>query len=385
MYKNFNILFHSQKSSDISLSHQTQQNSRRKNGNQQPPFAFSRKTRESETKHNCIMRPMLQFIALYILWFISNSCTSAQISGFTLIRTPSTELGPLADTIDLDVAGRSLSIKAEATLPPKGRIEFWFNGKKVRDEYTAPYAIGADSGGVYKSFPPMIVTGTHTVVAKTFDSKGKNLDSRTMKFTTTASKSPVAAPIFVPLPVATPIVAQPPIPAPVVVQPTVPIGTSGSYQILGELRKWHKVTLAFTGPFVSETDTVNPFLQYRFDVKFMHISSGKSYKIPGFFAADGNAANTSASSGNQWHCHFAPDEIGIWSFDVSFVQGTDISVSMAVGAPTSFHGQSGFFTIEASNKVGRDHRGKGRLMYVGQHHLQFAETGEWFLKAGADR
>jgi hypothetical protein len=34
--------------------------------------------------------------------------------------------------------------------------------------------------------------------------------------------------------------------------------------------------------------------------------------------------------------------------------------------------------------VGRDHRGKGRLQYVGEHHLRFAETGEWFLKAGAD-
>jgi len=332
-----------------------------------------------------MMHPLLQFIALHILWLISNSCTSAQVTGFTLIRTPSTELGPLADIIDLEVTGQSLSIKAEATLPSKGRLEFWFNGAKVRDEYAAPYSIGSDTGGVYKPFSPMIVTGTHTVVAKSFDSAGKNLDSRTMKFTTTATKSPVAAPIFVPIPVAAPTVAPPTVPVPIVVQPPVPTGAIGSYQILGELRKWHKVTLAFTGPFVSETDNVNPFLQYRFDVKFMHNSSGKSYKIPGFFAADGNAANTSASSGNQWHCHFAPDEIGIWSFDVSFVQGTDISVSTAVGAPTSFHGQSGFFTIEASNKVGRDHRGKGRLMYVGQHHLQFSETGEWFLKAGADR
>ena len=350
-----------------------------------------------------MMCPLLQFIALHILWLISNSCTSAQITGFTLIRTPSTELGPLADIIDLEVTGRSLSIKAEATLPSKGRLEFWFNGAKVRDEYAAPYSIGSDTGGVYKSFSPMIVTGTHTVVAKSFDSAGKNLDSRTMKFTTTASKSPVAAPIFVPIPVAAPTVAQTPAPAPIVAQTPAPApivaqtpapapifvqpttGTCGPYQILGELRKWHKVTLAFTGPFVSETDNVNPFLQYRFDVNFMHISSGKSYMVPGFFAADGNAANTSASSGNQWHCHFAPDEIGSWSFDVSFVEGTDISVSTAVGTPTSFHGQYGFFTIESSNKIGRDHRGKGRLMYVGQHHLQFAETGEWFLKAGADR
>ena len=36
-----------------------------------------------------------------------------------------------------------------------------------------------------------------------------------------------------------------------------------------------------------------------------------------------------------------------------------------------------------TDKTGRDHRGKGRLRYVGRHHLQFA-NGEYFLKAGAD-
>jgi hypothetical protein len=51
------------------------------------------------------------------------------------------------------------------------------------------------------------------------------------------------------------------------------------------------------------------------------------------------------------------------------------------GAP---HGLTGSFEVLPTNKVGHDHRGKGRLNYVGEHHLQFAETGEWFLKAGVD-
>ena len=37
-----------------------------------------------------------------------------------------------------------------------------------------------------------------------------------------------------------------------------------------------------------------------------------------------------------------------------------------------------------SDKKGRDLRAHGRLRYVGKHYLQFAETGQYFLKAGAD-
>jgi hypothetical protein len=48
------------------------------------------------------------------------------------------------------------------------------------------------------------------------------------------------------------------------------------------------------------------------------------------------------------------------------------------------HDESGSFIVEDTDKTGRDLRGKGRLNYVGEHHLQFAETGEWFLKGGVD-
>jgi len=158
-------------------------------------------------------------------------------------------------------------------------------------------------------------------------------------------------------------------------------------QISGELKKWHKVTLTFDGPGTSETADPNPFLDYRLNVTFKHQGSGKSYLVPGYFAADGDAANTSADSGNKWRVHFAPDRVGAWKYSVSFRKGRNVAVSERQNAGQSagyMDGQSGSFRIGPTNKTGRDFRGKGVLQYVGKHHLRFAETGEYFLKCGAD-
>jgi len=158
-------------------------------------------------------------------------------------------------------------------------------------------------------------------------------------------------------------------------------------QISGELKKWHKVTLTFDGPETSETADPNPFLYYRLNVTFKHEKSGKSYLMPGYYAADGNAANTSADSGNKWRVHFAPAQVGTWKYNVSFRKGPNVAVSEGKNAGQSagfMDGQSGSFNIEPTDKTGRDFRGKGLLRYVGKHHLRFAETSEYFLKCGAD-
>ena len=163
-------------------------------------------------------------------------------------------------------------------------------------------------------------------------------------------------------------------------------GTAPAASISGELRKWHKVTLSFGGPSTSESASTNPFTHYRLNVTFSHAASGKSYRVPGYYAADGNAANTSASSGNVWRVHFAPDETGTWTYSASFRTGSNVATdaSPTAGTATSFDGDAGSFSIAASDKTGRDFRGKGRLQYVGKHHLRFAETGEYFMKAGVD-
>ncbi|WP_235293033.1 DUF5060 domain-containing protein [Portibacter lacus] len=60
--------------------------------------------------------------------------------------------------------------------------------------------------------------------------------------------------------------------------------------------KWHKVTLQFDGPETSETSTPNPFSDYRLEVTFTKGSI--TYKVPGYYASDGNASETRAASGN---------------------------------------------------------------------------------------
>ena len=157
-------------------------------------------------------------------------------------------------------------------------------------------------------------------------------------------------------------------------------------EINGELKKWHKVTLSFEGPFHKETDTSpNPFLDYRLEVTF--INGNKTYKVPGFFAADGNAAESSSSEGNIWRVHFSPDAAGTWNYSVSFRSGSKVAIDENANAGTPvplLDGKSGSFTVQESNKSGRDFRGKGRLKYTGEHYLQFSEDGSYFLKGGPD-
>jgi len=156
--------------------------------------------------------------------------------------------------------------------------------------------------------------------------------------------------------------------------------------ISGELKKWHNVTITFEGPYSSETATPNPFRDYRLNVTFTHLATGKAYLVPGHYAADGDAANTGATSGNKWRVHFAPAEEGEWNYVASFRRGTDIAVSsdLTGGISASFDGESGSLQIASTDKTGRDHRGKGLLRYVGEHYMRFAETGEYFIKGGPD-
>jgi hypothetical protein len=170
------------------------------------------------------------------------------------------------------------------------------------------------------------------------------------------------------------------------VEATVLPEVAGQATITGELRCWHKVTFTWAGPNTSETAATNPFLNYRLNVTFTG-PSGQTYVVPGYFAADGNAANTGATSGSKWRCHFAPDEAGQWTYGVSFRTGSSVAIDLSPTAGSSgghMDGDAGAFSVEATDKAGLDLRGKGLLEYVGEHYYQFAGTGEYFLKQGAD-
>ena len=160
--------------------------------------------------------------------------------------------------------------------------------------------------------------------------------------------------------------------------------TACAADISGGLKKWHRVTLTFAGPDTSETDTTNPFTDYRLNVTFEN--GARKHIVAGFYAADGDAAQTSAVSGNKWRVHFVPDAEGRWSYTASFRTGKNVAISDDPGAgrPVAFDGMKGTFSTGPTDKTGRDFRAKGMLQYVGEHYLQFAETGEYFIKAGAD-
>ena len=86
--------------------------------------------------------------------------------------------------------------------------------------------------------------------------------------------------------------------------------------------KWNNLKIDFQGPETSELAENNPFLNYRLDVVF---STGEHRVIvPAFYAADGNAAESSADAGTIWRVNFRPDQEGDWKFEAYFRKGDSI-------------------------------------------------------------
>lgn len=144
---------------------------------------------------------------------------------------------------------------------------------------------------------------------------------------------------------------------------------------------WYPAILTFDGPAGNENETT--FRNYRLDVTFT--KGTKSFKVPGYFAADGNAGETSASSGNKWRVKFTPDESGEWNYQVSFRTGTDIAVSLDPNAGTPVvtnDGETGTFTAGPHNPTAPGLYAKGMFRYVGEHYGQFGSSNEWHVKAG---
>ena len=171
---------------------------------------------------------------------------------------------------------------------------------------------------------------------------------------------------------------------PALVQPRQPDG-QGDVAISGEMKQWHKVTLTLDGPFAHEQDNQpNAFTDLAFNVNFTHQSGSPSYNVPGYFATDGNAANSSAQSGTKWRAHLSPDKAGTWNYTVSFHRGQHAALNGGGEAIKQFDGARGSFEIAPTDKSGRDFRAQGRLQYVGKRYLQFAGSKEYFFKAGPD-
>ena len=132
---------------------------------------------------------------------------------------------------------------------------------------------------------------------------------------------------------------------------------------------WHPVTVSFRGPDTSEDADPNPFVEHELTVLF---SRGESrFEVPGYFAADGDAAETGATAGHVWRAHFCPPAAGEWRYEATLAGGelTDPSGTFSVSEATDGDGfySSGPIVVDAT---------------VQRYRL--AGTGDVWLKAGAD-
>lgn len=158
----------------------------------------------------------------------------------------------------------------------------------------------------------------------------------------------------------------------------------------GELRVWHTVDLTFAGPSTNEGAATNPFTDYRLDVEFTG-PGGQTLVVPGFFAADGDAGNTGATSGDRWRVRFMPTQAGNWLYRAKFETGSNVATAADFGTGStsftgSFHDANGTLDVLASDKAGRDFRApdRGLLINRGRHYLTFGGSGDPWVKGGPD-
>ncbi|MBN3521036.1 DUF5060 domain-containing protein [Algoriphagus lutimaris] len=147
--------------------------------------------------------------------------------------------------------------------------------------------------------------------------------------------------------------------------------------------QWHPLTLSFKGPESSELAQENPFLNYRLSVDFKNEET--QYTIRGFYAADGNASETSSEAGSIWRVHFNPDKTGTWSYSAKLIKGDSIALNddPTSGETVFISNAKGNFKVIKSDKEGDDFRAHGRIeAYNG--YFKFTGTDNYWIKAGTN-
>ncbi len=149
--------------------------------------------------------------------------------------------------------------------------------------------------------------------------------------------------------------------------------------------RWKPISLNFEinpGETICENSAVNPFYDYRVDV-FFRRPGGVAYDkaVPGYYAADGNAADSRAFCGNVWRVTFVPDEVGRWEYSAVISKGAGIAVSEAQASdPVVREGSFDVSPIVAHE--GDDFYRRGMLRHPdGSRYYRF-DNGEYFLKSG---
>ena len=279
------------------------------------------------------------------------------------------------DAIDLaQMPSRNLTLVAN-TAGGAESVRFAFDGQSnFRTENIPPYSLGGDRNGDYAPVAQLSQPGDYVITATPYTADnaggtaGEPLTLR-LSVTDSAAEPPAAC---VPPEDGDYIVSYDPGPVPT-----------------GRPAAWRAVTFTLVGPCASEDGTPNPFLDYRYDLDVQSFDDGSvGFTVPGYYAADGDAAETSATSGNTWRAHVVLPE-GSWKVVSRFYEGPAVAVADDP-RPQETYSVSDAFEVgppDASvcdNVVDcQDNRLRGPLRYVGERHLRF-DNGEYFLKGGAD-
>ncbi|MEO0623508.1 MAG: Ig-like domain-containing protein [Pseudomonadota bacterium] len=152
----------------------------------------------------------------------------------------------------------------------------------------------------------------------------------------------------------------------------------------GQTMTWHKITVDFISDqtFQEEPST---FRDYRLDVTFTNRDTGETLVVPGFFAADGNAAETGATEGQVWRVNFNPPSEGDWEYSASFRTGTDIAASTDPNAGSNVgFGAQGTGSFEVTETTATEgFAAKGMILQdEGTHYLQHQGDGDYFIRGG---
>ncbi|WP_162417135.1 DUF5060 domain-containing protein [Cyclobacterium roseum] len=152
--------------------------------------------------------------------------------------------------------------------------------------------------------------------------------------------------------------------------------------IEGDQVAYQKLTLSWEGPQGNEA--AQTFLNFRMEVEFTD-PTGKSTVVPGYFAGDGMAGESSATEGNIWRAHLLPLIPGDWQYQARFYQADRAAIASTIHEEweTSFHGDAGEFQVAPPDGKAPGFLSKGKLAYTGGHFLQFT-NGDYFLKMGAN-
>ncbi|MEM7583854.1 MAG: DUF5060 domain-containing protein, partial [Acidobacteriota bacterium] len=293
------------------------------------------------------------------------------VTSFTLIDAgtdqPIPAHDPLLDGATLDPTSLPAAVNVRANVSGAvGSVVFELSGAEshTQTESAAPYALFGDSSGNYNPWTPSV--GSYNLVARSFTGSGGSGTAGT-DFAISFSVDDGIEP---------------------------PPDGDGSISVFGGApgsgeprRRWHRVTLALSGPGALETSTPNPFLDFRFQVRFSG-PSGQILSVPGYFAGDGAGDGAGGGAGNVWHAHLAPDEVGTWSYVTSFREGSEVAADTTgtAGSPVPLYdGLTGSFSVVASDKSGVDFRapGRGLIRNRGGHYLSEADGDPW-VKGGPD-